>query len=198
VSAPAEDPGPGRVQRLVPGLHPVHLEAEAPAHHPWEVAVDGLVERPLRLALADLAALSPAEQTIDFHCVWGWSRPGCRWLGVAGSDLLAHCRPLARATCAVFAAAQGPYASCVRLDDVADGIVAWQLDGEQLEPIHGGPLRFVPPARLWGYKGVKWLGRIAFVERFEPGFWEQKVGDVEGRVPAPLLALFAAPPGGRA
>lgn len=191
-SALPQEAGKPRVQRLVDGLRPVHLEREIPARTAWDLTVEGLVAHPLRLSLAELAALPVSEREIDFHCVWGWSRPGCRWEGVSGATLLERCQPLPTAACAVFTAADGPYSSCVRLDDVADGIVAWKLDGEAIRPEHGGPLRFVPPGRLWGYKGVKWLGRISFVDSFEPGFWEQKVGDVEGRVPDAILALFGA------
>ncbi len=179
-----------RVQRLVDALHAVHLEPEIPRRAVWELVVEGLVERPLRTALAGLAALPASELEIDLHCVWGWSRRACRWEGLSGADLLERCRPLQTARCAVFTAADGHYASCVRLDDVADGVVACKLDGETIPPEHGGPLRFVPPAGLWGYKGVKWLQRVTLVDTFTAGFWEQKVGDVEGRVPAGVLELF--------
>ena len=71
-------------------------------------------------------------------------------------------------------------------------MLAWSLDGGGLAPEHGGPLRWWAPT-LWGYKGVKWLTRVTFLERFEPGFWEAKVGDVEGRIPDAILDLFERP-----
>jgi hypothetical protein len=182
-----QEAGRPRVQRLVSELRPVHLEREIPARSTWTLTVDGLVARPLRLSLA---ALQPSEREIDFHCVWGWSRPACRWEGVLGSALLERCGLLSHAAAAVFAAADSPYTSCVRLDDIAEGILAWKLAGKTIPPEHGGPLRFVPPAHLWGYKGVKWLERITFIDRFQPCFWDQKVGDPEGRVPDAILALF--------
>jgi len=190
VAALPREAGKPRVQRLVHDLRPVHLEAKVPQRAAWSLEVDGLVEQPLRLSPADIAALPRAEREIDLHCVWGWSRSGCRWEGVAGDVFLEHCRPRPEATCALFTAADSPYASCVRLPDAADGMLAWSLDGRELAPEHGGPLRFVGPARLWGYKGVKWVARVTFLERFEPGFWEAKVGDVEGRVPEAILDLF--------
>jgi DMSO/TMAO reductase YedYZ molybdopterin-dependent catalytic subunit len=182
--------GRPRTQRLVDALHPVHLEAEIPTPAAWNVTVEGLVEHRLRLSLPELAALPVSQREIDFHCVWGWSRRACRWEGVSGADLLEACRPLEVAACARFSTADGPYSSCIHLDDVADGILAWKLDGEPLRPEHGGPLRFVPPARLWGYKGVKWLRGITFVDSFSAGFWERKIGDEQGRVPDAVLELF--------
>lgn len=68
-------------------------------------------------------------------------------------------------------------------------MLALKLDDERLAPEHGGPLRFVGPSHLWAYKGVKWLDRVVFFDHLEPGFWESKVGDVEGRVPE-AVALF--------
>ena len=185
--------GRPRVQRLVDDLPTVHLEAEVPHRAAWSVTVDGLVEQPLRLSMSDLSALDRTERELDLHCVWGWSRPGCRWGGVTGEAFLRHCRPRPEATCALFGAADSPYASCVRLEDVLDGMLAWSLDGAPLAPQHGGPLRFVAPARLWGYKSVKWLARVTFLEHFEPGFWEAKVGDAEGRIPDAILDLFERP-----
>lgn len=185
-----QEAGRPRVQRLVDALPLLHLERDIPTASEWTLAVDGLVARPLRLSLKELATLPPAWRAIDFHCVWGWSRPDCRWEGISGEQLLDLCLPRDGARYALFGAAGSPYASCVRLEDVTDGILAWRFDGDPLTPEHGAPLRFVPPARLWAYKGVKWLDRVTFVERLEPGFWEAKVGDPEGRVPEAILALF--------
>ena len=182
--------GRPRVQRLVDTLRPVHLEAEIPIRADWHLALDGLVARTVELSLPALAALGVRERAIDFHCVWGWSRPRCRWAGVSGADLLELCRPLPDAAYAVCTAAGSPYASCVTLDDFAAGIVAWELDGAALPPANGGPLRWIQPAHLWGYKGVKWLATVTFVDALQPGFWERLVGDVEGRVPDAVLGLF--------
>lgn len=182
--------GRPRVQRLVNELRPVHLEAAIPTRAAWRVTIDGYVEQPLALSLAELVRLGTSHAEIDFHCVWGWSRPRCRWRGVRGADLIESSRPLANVCCAVLSAADSPYASCVRLPDIADGMLAVALDGRPLTAEHGGPVRFVPPARLWAYKGVKWLERVTFVNSFEAGFWEAKVGDVEGRVPHGILELM--------
>ena len=182
--------GKPRVQRLVDELAPVHLEAEVPASDNWTVTVNGRVERPLTLDLEALRALGEVEQTIDFHCVWGWSRPDTRWGGVTLDALLAGAGVEPDASYVTFTAHESPYATCIPIADARQGIVALELEGERLPPIHGGPVRYVPPEHLWGYKGVKWLGRVTLVDKLEPGFWEEKVGDVPGRVPEGILALF--------
>jgi DMSO/TMAO reductase YedYZ molybdopterin-dependent catalytic subunit len=182
---------PDRVQRLVDRLPPVHLEARVPRPDPhWTVRVDGMVERPLDLSLEALRGLAAEHRAMDFHCVWGWSRRGCRWSGVAVDALLDLAGVRAGATVATVAAAEGPYAACLHLPDARAGLLAWALDGEPLPPENGWPLRFVQPSWLWGYKGVKWAGRITVGDRFAPGFWEAKTGDPEGRVPPEVLCPF--------
>jgi DMSO/TMAO reductase YedYZ molybdopterin-dependent catalytic subunit len=97
------------VQRLVSRLPPVHLEAELPGPDPrWTLRVGGLVERPLELSLEELRHLPHADWVMDLHCVWGWSRRGCRWTGVELETLLDLVRPLPSATVATVAAGQSP------------------------------------------------------------------------------------------
>jgi len=188
--APPLAPTP-RVQRLVSRLPPVHLEAELPRPDPrWTLRVGGLVERPIELSLEDLRLLPHADWVMDLHCVWGWSRRGCRWTGVELDTLLDLVRPAPAATVVTVAAGQSPYASCLHLRDARAGVLAWALDGEPLTQEHGGPLRFVQPSWLWGYKGVKWAASIAVGDEFTPGFWEAKTGDPEGRVPPEVLLPF--------
>lgn len=182
---------PVRVQRLVDVLHPVHLEAEIPAAGAdWSISVDGLVTTPLEVSLELLREMPATELASDFHCVWGWSKRSCRWRGVSVGDVLdeagaAHGADFVTVSCRV-----PPYASCMRMEDARLGLLAWELDGESLAPEHGWPVRFVAPAWLWGYKSVKWVGGLSVGNTFAPGFWEDLVGDPQGRIPPPLLAPF--------
>jgi DMSO/TMAO reductase YedYZ molybdopterin-dependent catalytic subunit len=182
--------GRPRGQRLVEELRPVHLEAEVPTREHWTLSVDGLVQRSVEIDLDGLRRVGAEERAIDFHCVWGWSRPGTRWRGVPVDAVLELAGPGPEARYVTFAAHDSPYASCIPLEDARQGLLAFELEGEALEPAHGGPLRYVPPAHLWGYKGVKWLGSMLLESELSPGFWEEKVGDVEGRVPPAVLELF--------
>src|SRR2546430_1462555 len=54
----------------------------------WRLAVDGLVERPLRLGLDDLLARPLVAVRADFRCGSGWSVPDARWEGIPGGGLL--------------------------------------------------------------------------------------------------------------
>jgi DMSO/TMAO reductase YedYZ molybdopterin-dependent catalytic subunit len=182
---------PSRVQRLVGALPPVHLEAEVPEAVPgWTLRVEGLVRRPVELGLEELRRLGGREIVADHHCVWGWSRRSCRWTGVHAGLAIDLAGPLPGASTVTVACRVPPYAACLDLEDAREGILAWGLDGEDLAPENGGPLRFQNPPWLWGYKGVKWAGALVVGDGFVPGFWEAKTADPHGRVPEEVLLPF--------
>jgi DMSO/TMAO reductase YedYZ molybdopterin-dependent catalytic subunit len=145
------------------------------------MVVDGAVRHPRRFTLADLAALGECEVGIAVHCVWGWSRPDTRWVGVPAAAVLDLVEP--EGEWATVTAASDAYSACLPIDDVARGMFAWERDGQALAPEAGGPLRFVPPADYWAYKGVKWAARMTVGDTFRPGHWEARVADPLGRIP---------------
>ncbi|MGH2759627.1 MAG: molybdopterin-dependent oxidoreductase [Actinomycetota bacterium] len=179
-----------RVQRIVDGEVPIlHLEPAIPTGT-WSVHVDGLVETPLCLEMDDVRGLDGITRWVDLHCVWGWSRPDNRWEGIHLNALTSRAVPLPEAAYVLVTARESPYASCVTIEEARDGILAWRLDGKDLTPERGWPLRFVTPAYKWAYKSVKWVERITFLDEFRPGFWEERVGDPKGGVPWDVLERF--------
>lgn len=183
--------GKPRVQRLVEQLAPVHLELEPPVREDWRVVVDGLVSTTLELDIEQLRSLGEQPVRSDFHCVWGWSRPRVNWTGVPTGLVLDAAGVSDAATHVRFAAADSPYASCVPIEQARDGWFALSLEGETLAPDHGGPVRWLQPAYLWGYKGVKWVAGVTLLDRLDAGPWETRVGDIDGAVPLGLLDRFA-------
>ena len=141
----------------------------------WTVKVDGLVETPLTVDHAVWTSLPRMDETVDFHCVEGWSVDDVRWGGVAPAVLLdqAGVRPEARY--AVFYASGGTYLSTVPLELVREPatVLADQLNGQPLPSKHGGPLRLVVPQQL-GYKSVKWVERIELTDSIRAGYWEER------------------------
>jgi DMSO/TMAO reductase YedYZ molybdopterin-dependent catalytic subunit len=142
----------------------------------WTLTVDGLVDRPQRLGLADLRGLTPAAQTSDFHCVTGWSVLGVKWRGVRFSELLKLAGPKPGATALQFTSSEKPYVDTLTLAQLRaapDAMLALEMDGTPLSREHGAPARVVMP-KMYGYKGVKWLERITVVDRATDGYWEQR------------------------
>ena len=68
----------------------------------------------------------------------------------------------------------GGYTTNVPLDDLLDGKawIAFEFDGEPLDPEHGGPARLLVP-HLYFWKSAKWVRGLTMMDEDEPGFWEQ-------------------------
>lgn len=141
----------------------------------WTVQIFGLVEKPTRVDYPVWSKLPRASETVDFHCVEGWSVSGLTWAGVRPAALLALARPLPRGTFVQFATKDGTYFDTLSMAQLSDGysLLADNLDGVPLPPEHGGPLRLVVPTQL-GYKSVKFVSRITVVDQQEQGYWEQQ------------------------
>ncbi|MDQ6698489.1 MAG: molybdopterin-dependent oxidoreductase [Actinomycetota bacterium] len=157
------------------------LPSEQPAA--YKLAVNGLVQRPSTLSLAELKALPPTHLTKDFQCVTGWRVADVQWTGVKLADLLDHVGVKPGATHLRFFSFDGQYTESLsmaqaRRDDV---IVAYAMIGKTVTQEHGGPVRlYVAP--MYGYKSCKWLDRIEVVDRLVPGYWEDLGYDVDGWV----------------
>ncbi len=67
----------------------------------WRLEVDGLVEKPVKLSLAELRAMPRRTQITRHDCVEGWSAIG-KWTGVPLSNVLALVKPQASARYVVF------------------------------------------------------------------------------------------------
>lgn len=141
----------------------------------YRLRVDGLIQRPLSLALDDLRALPVAQQVSDFRCVTGWTVEDVRWTGVRIRDVLAAAAPLPSGAALSFVSAERPYVDSLTLEQASlpDVMLAWGMDGRPLERPHGAPLRLVMP-RMYGYKSVKWVERIVVTREPVVGYWEQR------------------------
>lgn len=176
-----------QVQRCTEELPVLHLEPQIPSNHAGELVVDGLVQDVLSWSYQEIQAMCPETRVWDLNCVWGWTRRACRWEGIPAGRLIDAARPLAKASYVVASAAGDHYQSCLSVWRARRSLLAWRLDGRDLTPEHGWPLRLVPPPTKWAYKGVKWVTRLTLVEEFAPGFWEGLVGDVHGDIPNHIL-----------
>ncbi|HLE02916.1 MAG TPA: sulfite oxidase-like oxidoreductase [Dehalococcoidia bacterium] len=167
--------------RLPPGQHlvrdlPVLHLGSVPRFDPrtWDLRVEGEVEEPLRFSWAEFLALPRVVRKSDVHCVTGWTRLDNDWEGVLFQTLadLARPRPEARF---VTIEAEAGYFTSLPLDDLLreDVLLAYRLDGKDLAPEHGWPLRLVVPHK-YIYKSAKWVRAIRFTREQEPGFWEQR------------------------
>jgi DMSO/TMAO reductase YedYZ molybdopterin-dependent catalytic subunit len=139
----------------------------------WDFTVFGEVEEALTLGYDELQALPQTEVTVDIHCVTRWSRFDTGFKGVHWRELAKLVRPRQTARYVLAHAEQG-FTSNVPLQALEDdkALIAWEADGEPLEPEHGWPLRLVVPSRYF-WKSAKWLRGLELLSSDQPGFWER-------------------------
>jgi DMSO/TMAO reductase YedYZ molybdopterin-dependent catalytic subunit len=155
----------------------------------WRLRVDGLVQRPLSLSMADLKRLPARTQITRHDCVEGWSCIG-QWTGVPLGLLLKAAGLLPQARYAVFHCADdldgsldgsGLYYESIDLIGAfhPQTILAYGLNGKPLDIAHGAPLR-VRLERQLGYKMAKYIMRIEILDSFarlgrgKGGYWEDR------------------------
>ncbi|HVJ42038.1 MAG TPA: molybdopterin-binding protein [Dongiaceae bacterium] len=155
----------------------------------WRLKIDGLVERPQELSLADLKKLPARSQITRHDCVEGWSAIG-KWTGVPLGSLLTSVGLKPSARFAVFHCADelertldgsGRYYESIDLIDAfhPQTILAYAMSGQDLSVGHGAPLRLRVERQL-GYKQAKYVMRIEIVDSFAAlwggngGFWEDR------------------------
>ncbi|MDB5442849.1 MAG: hypothetical protein JWP73_1225 [Phenylobacterium sp.] len=156
----------------------------------WRLVVDGLVERPLTLSLADLRTLPARTQITRHDCVEGWSSIG-KWKGARLAALLdqAGLKPNARYIVLYCADnldpttldGTGQYYESIDLIDAyhPQTILAYEMNDQPLPIAHGAPLRLRVERQL-GYKHAKYVMRLEAVEDFahisrgNGGFWEDR------------------------
>lgn len=165
--------------RLPPGQYtterfPVLHVGEVPDYGDlgsWSLRIFGHVERPYVLTWDELRALPAIEVTHDIHCVTKWTMLDTAWKGVPVRDLLDHAGLRPGAAHVVEHAEHG-YTTNVPLADLLEaGMVAYEFDGEPLEPEHGFPARIVVP-HLYFWKSAKWIRGLEVAVDDRPGFWE--------------------------
>jgi DMSO/TMAO reductase YedYZ molybdopterin-dependent catalytic subunit len=154
----------------------------------YKLVVDGLVERPLQLSLAELRALPARTQITRHDCVEGWSCIG-EWTGTPLGGVLDEARLQPAARYVVFHGfdtmddgdLSGPTPFYGSIDLAAarhpQTILAYEMNGSPLPIRYGAPLR-VRAERQLGYKMTKYIKRIQLVADFshigqgKGGYWE--------------------------
>ena len=154
----------------------------------WNLTVDGLVEQPVTLSLAQLRAMPSRTQITRHDCVEGWSTIG-KWTGVPLAQVLSLAQPKASARYVVLYCAdtygkgdtKTPYYESIDLLDAyhAQTILAYDLNGKPVPIANGAPLRLRVERQL-GYKHAKFVTRLELVESFahlgrgKGGYWEDR------------------------
>jgi DMSO/TMAO reductase YedYZ molybdopterin-dependent catalytic subunit len=152
----------------------------------WRLRIDGSVQRPADLSLAELRAMKSRTQITRHDCVEGWSAIG-KWKGVPLSEVLALVKPGRDARYVVFHCADPMddagtrYYESIDFEDAChpQTILAYELNDKPLPIANGAPVR-VRIERQLGYKMAKYIMRIEVVPSFaaigggKGGYWEDQ------------------------
>ncbi len=155
---------------------------------PWEVLIDGLVERELRMEADDLIRRMPLEERVTRHrCVeaWGMTVP---WTGFPLRSLIDMARPLGSAKFLVMTTfmdpdtARGqrqgfypwPYTEALTMAEASNelALVVTGAYGKPMARQFGAPLRLAVPWK-YGFKHIKSIVRLHFAETRPTTFWEE-------------------------
>lgn len=169
----------------------------------WTLRVDGLVQRPRSVTIADLQKMGQEKRVSVIQCAGNgrsyyaakqkvaggqWHNGGMgnvEWEGVPLRAFLADLKmiPSDKATWLTAEGGDEPatpegsdFAKSYHLDDKAldHAILALKMNGEPIPAVHGGPVRLIIPG-FYGNMNVKFLTNLLFMSQQSPSIY-QSVG----------------------
>jgi DMSO/TMAO reductase YedYZ molybdopterin-dependent catalytic subunit len=175
----------GRMSKMIQGLD----------YSGWTLNLTGLVKRPMALSRDEILKRPYQESTVTLECienpVGGDTISNAVWRGIPLRDLLFDTGIDPKARKVIFRAADG-YSDTITLTRAMTGdvLLAYAMNGADLPPEHGYPLRAVVPG-IYGMKNVKWIMEIEVTESDYLGYWQQRgwsdeaVIDIMSRIDSP-------------
>lgn len=139
-------------------------------HKTWRLEIAGLCENPMTFSLNDLNRLPKATQISRLKCVESWSSKA-KWGGFRPIELFKIVKPKKEAKFVYFYSAD-EYYEFIPINDLLNPrtIFAYEMNDKPLPDEHGAPLRLIIPPK-YGYKSVKTILKVYFVEKEENGYW---------------------------
>ena len=154
----------------------------------WRLVIDGLVDHPLELSLAELRTLPSLTAYRTLECIsYTITIPNDLisnqlWRGVPVADLLDAAGSQRTARWVLWTAADG-YTESLPLPVARDPEtwIAYEMGGAPLTADHGFPARILVAGRF-GMKQPKWVTRLTVASSDRPGFWEQNGWDEQALI----------------
>ena len=161
---------------------------------PWTVTVSGECNRKAAWHMEDILKGQTLEDRIYRHrCVERWSMV-IPWVGFPLSDFIKKCEPTSKAKYVKFttlydpkqmpgrdSGLRWPYVEGLRMDEAMHPltILAVGLYGEVIPKQNGAPLRLAVPWK-YGFKHVKSIVKIEFVEKEPLNTWQEQASNEYG------------------
>jgi len=142
----------------------------------WALSVTGAVEEEVHVNIEDIRAMESRSEFFTLRCVGeslnGTKMDNALWTGVPIMDLVEQANPDSDCECVMLRAADD-YFEEFPIDALNGGMLAYEMNGQDLPRGHGYPLRALVPGH-WGEINVKWLTEIEVLEREAEGYWEKR------------------------
>ena len=153
---------------------------------PWEITVDGEVEKKITLTVQEIKNMFPSEERIyRLRCVEGWSMI-IPWLGFSLSKILKKATPTSKGKFVEFTSVydpeqmpgqrypilKWPYKEGLRIDEAMHPLttLVTGLYNKELPNQNGAPLRLIIPWK-YGFKSTKAIVNIKLVEKMPTSSW---------------------------
>jgi sulfoxide reductase catalytic subunit YedY len=173
-------------------------EAESLRIRPWEIAVDGEIDRPFTIGIDDLLKKVTLEERVYRHrCVEAWSMV-VPWSGFPMKKLVELANPKANARYVrfetfndpemasgqqpgLFGSMPWPYVEGLTLAEATHDLtfVVTGAYGKPVAKSMGAPIRIHIPWK-YGFKSIKSIVKVSFVEERPVGMWEVLQGSEYG------------------
>jgi methionine sulfoxide reductase catalytic subunit len=169
--------------------------AQALQTRPWEITIDGEVEKPFKISIDDLIRKMTLEERLyRLRCVEAWSMT-IPWTGFAMKDLVALANPLSSAKYVrmetfhdpevATGQKQGwypwPYVEGLTIEEATNELTMMVTGayGKPAAKQFGAPLRLIVPWK-YGFKSIKSIVKFTFTSKRPLGMWENIQGSEYG------------------
>jgi methionine sulfoxide reductase catalytic subunit len=156
---------------------------------PWTVKIDGYCNKPGDYHVEDLIKMGDLEERVYRHrCVEAWSMV-IPWVGIPFASIIKRADPQPKATFVQMwtldrpsempglrsDVLDWPYTEGLRIDEAMHPLtlLAVGLYGKTLLNQNGAPIRLVVPWK-YGFKGIKSIVRISFVDKMPKTSWVEE------------------------
>ena len=162
---------------------------------PWTVTFEGEIAKPQVIDIDTLLGRFPLEERVyRLRCVEAWSMV-IPWVGFPLGPLIKQLQPTSRAKYVAFTtklapdempgqrtgALEWPYVEGLRMDEAMHPltILAVGMYGRVMPNQDGAPIRLVVPWK-YGFKSIKSIVRVRFVETEPPTSWNRQAPNEYG------------------
>ncbi len=162
---------------------------------PWQISIEGMVEKPFKIDIDTLMKTMPLEERLYRHrCVETWSF-AVPWSGFPMKALVDYAKPMSGATYVTMKTFQNPavapgqrmifypwpYTEGLTIAEATNDM-AFMVTGAYGKPLpkqNGAPLRLATPWK-YGFKSIKGIQRIIFSNQRPKSYWQALATDEYG------------------